>query len=163
MRAIVDSTGAIVKTIQTDEFGITLLTQGTSPEPFRYTGQQVDSDGLLYLRARYYDPTSGRFLSRDSFAGSAAAPLSLNRYTYARNNPTTLTDPSGVTPANKVLNRGSGDNHCAESASGTFGGDVVNTACTVFVGLGQMQDSIGLVSLRGRTYSPAPERFLTQV
>ena len=38
VRAITDSSGSIVQTYQTNEFGIPLLTQGTSPEPFRFTG-----------------------------------------------------------------------------------------------------------------------------
>lgn len=51
--------------------------------------------GTIYLRARYYNPTTGRFISRDSFAGKNEDPLSLNRYTYCHNNPTRLIDPSG--------------------------------------------------------------------
>jgi hypothetical protein len=51
--------------------------------------------GLLYLRARYYDPQLGRFLSRDPFPGLATIPQSLHPYAYVFNNPATLSDPSG--------------------------------------------------------------------
>ena len=57
VRIITDSTGSVVQTYQTDEFGIPLLAQGTSTQPFGYTGEQRDpEDGLVYLRARLYDP-----------------------------------------------------------------------------------------------------------
>jgi RHS repeat-associated protein len=74
-----------------------LLTQGTSPEPMRYTCQRRDAESGFYdLRARYYSPGLGRFISRDPLFGSLGSPLSLNRYSYVLNNPTNLTDPSGL-------------------------------------------------------------------
>lgn len=60
VRAITDASGTLIETYQTDPFGVPTQTQGTSSQPFGYTGQQADPNGLLYLRARYYDPTSGR-------------------------------------------------------------------------------------------------------
>src|ERR1039458_5491920 len=63
---------------------------------YKFTGQALDPGaGLYYLRARYYDPSTGRFINRDPFSGSIQHPQSLNRYQYALNNPTLLTDPSG--------------------------------------------------------------------
>ncbi len=50
----------------------------------------------IYLRARYYDPTIGRFISEDSFPGYEDDPLSLNYYTYCYNNPVNLSDPTGL-------------------------------------------------------------------
>jgi RHS repeat-associated protein len=55
-----------------------------------------DATGLSYLRARYYDATLGRFLSRDTWAGLSGLPATLNRATYVGSNPTTLSDPSGL-------------------------------------------------------------------
>ncbi|MFR9195404.1 MAG: RHS repeat-associated core domain-containing protein, partial [Ruminococcus sp.] len=46
-------------------------------------------------RARYYSPSTGRFISRDSFAGSNNDPLSLNLYTYFHNNHISGTDSTG--------------------------------------------------------------------
>ena len=61
-----------------------------------YTGEQNDIDtGLIYLRARWYDPATGRFTSRDPFRGIAGLPQSQHPYAYAHNNPINLTDPSG--------------------------------------------------------------------
>ncbi len=63
---------------------------------FRYAGEQTESDsGLIYLRARYYDPEIGRFISRDPFSGYMAVPESQNMYAYAHNNPVRFVDPSG--------------------------------------------------------------------
>jgi RHS repeat-associated protein len=57
-------------------------------KPYGYNGEAHDMDsGLQFLRARYYDPSMGRFISRDSYLGSIMQPLSLNRYDYTQNNP----------------------------------------------------------------------------
>src|SRR6185437_16799532 len=85
VRAITNGSGTLIQTYRTDEFGIPTQTNGTSTQPFQYTGQQVDGNGLIYLHARYYDPTSGRFLSRDPLFGSLASPLSLNPFGYVLN------------------------------------------------------------------------------
>jgi len=53
---------------------------------------------LQYLRARYYDPNAGRFISHDSFAGYVGLPQSQNPYTYGLNDPLRYTDPSGKCP-----------------------------------------------------------------
>jgi RHS repeat-associated protein len=63
---------------------------------FRYTGQRSPSDvGRLDYRARFYDPTIGRFIQPDSIIPSYANPQSLNRFSYVLNNPILLNDPSG--------------------------------------------------------------------
>jgi RHS repeat-associated protein len=63
---------------------------------YRYTGEQLDPNlGFYYLRARYMDPRGGRFLGMDSFAGWAADPGSLHKYTYAHSDPVNNTDPTG--------------------------------------------------------------------
>ncbi len=64
-------------------------------EEFRYTGKQEDPTGLYYFGARYYDPVTGRFTTRDSVFGDLSDPQRLNRYTYCRNNPHKYTDPDG--------------------------------------------------------------------
>jgi RHS repeat-associated protein len=49
---------------------------------FGYTGEQADESGLLFLRARYYDAQTGRFLSQDPFAGTLEQPYSQHPYQY---------------------------------------------------------------------------------
>ena len=51
---------------------------------------------MIYLRARYYDPATGRFLSKDPVRGLIALPSTLNLYSYAVNNPINFVDPSGL-------------------------------------------------------------------
>jgi RHS repeat-associated protein len=96
VRAITNGAGAVTQIYQTDAFDVPMRAQGTSAQPFQFAGQQHDTTGLYYLRARMYDPATGRFLSRDPAFGSAADPLSLNRYAYADANPATVRDPSGL-------------------------------------------------------------------
>jgi RHS repeat-associated protein len=98
-RALTNSAGAVTDTYQTDEFGMPTVTTGGSVQPFGYTGEQLDGEtGLVYLRARMYDPAIGRFVQRDPYAGRIGSPQSLHRYTYVQNNPVSATDPSGLTP-----------------------------------------------------------------
>jgi RHS repeat-associated protein len=53
--------------------------------PRRYTGELQDPDSrLTYIRARWYQPGLGRFLTRDSFGGYAFNPQSQNRYAYSK-------------------------------------------------------------------------------
>jgi RHS repeat-associated protein len=57
------------------------------------TGVQITppaSSGLYYLRARYYDPLTGRFTQMDPFPGILSWPDTLNPYLYTLNNPVTL-------------------------------------------------------------------------
>ena len=61
-----------------------------------YVGEYFDqSSGFYHLRARDYDPATGRFAARDAFEGAATKPLSLNKYVYANSDPINLIDPSG--------------------------------------------------------------------
>lgn len=80
-----------------DAYGNTTVNTG-SPlnNPYQYNAEYTDSStGNQYLRARYYDPASGRFLTKDTYLGTVDSPLSRNLYTYVRNNPLNLIDPSG--------------------------------------------------------------------
>jgi RHS repeat-associated protein len=66
-------------------------------DKFKFTGEALDPQtGLYYLRARYYDPSVGRFISKDPLLGVASAPATTNRYVYALNNPMQYTDRSGM-------------------------------------------------------------------
>ena len=93
---LTDSTGAITKSYKYDAFGVEQNIDDSDSNAFRYCGEYYDSEsGTIYLRARYYDPTIGRFISRDSYAGEINDPLSLNFYTYCENNPIYGIDPNG--------------------------------------------------------------------
>ena len=93
--ALADISGSATDAYVTDAFGKTTSSAGSTRNPFRYTGRELDADtGLYYYRARYYDPSTGRFLSEDptKFDGG------INFYSYVRNDPTDLSDPSGLRP-----------------------------------------------------------------
>jgi RHS repeat-associated protein len=69
---LADGTGAVTDTYTYDVYGAVRTRTGTSGNEFTFTGEQVDSSGLQYLRARYYDAATGRFASRDPLAARAA-------------------------------------------------------------------------------------------
>lgn len=82
------------------------LTQhsGSTENAYQYTGQQYDeATGFYSLRARYYDPAAGRFLTRDTYPLDHHNPVELNRYMYTAGNPVNYADPSGYQAAEGVL------------------------------------------------------------
>ncbi|MBW7473875.1 hypothetical protein K0T92_03890 [Paenibacillus oenotherae] len=96
---ITDASGTEINRYAYDIWGnVTEKVEGMS-NPFRYTGEiQDDESGYIYLRARYYDPTVGRFTNEDTYEGENDDPLSQNLYTYVNNNPLKYTDPTGNLP-----------------------------------------------------------------
>jgi len=98
--------GKITATYDYDAFG-NLLTITNHLNPFRYCGEYWDYETKrYYFRARYYSPKTGRFTQRDKFRGFYSDPLSLNRYTYAYNNPIKYIDPSGYNNVQVTLPNG---------------------------------------------------------
>jgi RHS repeat-associated protein len=96
VRQLADPTGQVVQSYNFSPFGVPLGESGG--EPYGYTGEQWDaSAGLVYLRARYYQPVVARFISKDPFPGYVDAPQTLNRWAYVTNNPILNVDPTGLT------------------------------------------------------------------
>lgn len=96
---IVDINGNVVNQYQYDEWGNITDQTEMIQNSFKYAGEQYDDEtGLYYLRARYYDPSVGRFINKDTYEGDITNPLSLNLYTYVVNNPLIYVDPSGNMP-----------------------------------------------------------------
>ena len=70
VRELFSNTGAVTDTYDYDAFGNTVAQSGSTVNEFLYRGEQFDSAlGLYYLRARYYQPQTGRFLTEDKFEG----------------------------------------------------------------------------------------------
>jgi RHS repeat-associated protein len=89
-----DASGNIQSTLDYHPYGS--VATGSAPNGPGYTGHVNDPEsGLVYMQARFYDPSSGRFLSRDPDEPSAGNPLNFNRYDYAGNNPIKNIDPTG--------------------------------------------------------------------
>jgi RHS repeat-associated protein len=78
-------------------FGELLAHTGSDPQPYAFTGEPLDpNSGFQYHRARWLDPSGGRFVGMDPFAGLTNDPLSLHKYTYARVSPVSWCDPTGL-------------------------------------------------------------------
>jgi RHS repeat-associated protein len=90
-----DSSGTPTYAASYDPYGNPLDQTSPTATNQGYTGQQTDSNGLIYLRARYYNPAMGTFLNRDPFGGVMGRSGSLNGYSYVEGNPVNYRDPSG--------------------------------------------------------------------
>ncbi|WP_320109509.1 RHS repeat-associated core domain-containing protein [Amycolatopsis mediterranei] len=93
VRVLTAADGTVANTATYTAYGVrTFGTAGGTTTPFGFAGQYTDAEsGLLYLRARYYDPATGQFLTRDP-----ALPLSGSVYGYADGDPIGRKDPSGL-------------------------------------------------------------------
>ena len=92
-RLLTGSTGTVTGKCTYSAYG-TPTCEGTTTTPLGYDGQYTNSDaGLIYLRARVYDPTTAQFMSVDPLAAFTRAP-----YTYTGDNPLTFGDPTGLFP-----------------------------------------------------------------
>jgi RHS repeat-associated protein len=84
-----------VNSLSYDTFGVSSATAPGVADRFRYAGYQYDAaTGLYYVGARWYDPSQGRWLSRDPLGLAADS----NPYRYVSNTPTNAVDPSGEVP-----------------------------------------------------------------
>jgi RHS repeat-associated protein len=89
-----NAAGALAQTYTFDSFGKQTGSSGSLVNPFQYTSRELDSEtNLYYMRARYFDPATGRFISEDplQFEGDT-----VDFYGYAYNNSTSFTDPFGL-------------------------------------------------------------------
>ncbi len=88
-----NTAGALAQTYTFDSFGKQTASSGSLTNPFQFTGREFDTEtNLQFSRARYFDPTTGRFISEDPIGFKGGA----NFYRYVRNNAVDLTDPTGL-------------------------------------------------------------------
>lgn len=82
-------------------YGALIDHQGDSDQPFQFIGQYgvMHLSGLLYMRARWYDPQTARFLNRDPQWLTSGNLLEANPYLYAHANPLSYIDPMGTAPS----------------------------------------------------------------
>ncbi|MDP2709885.1 MAG: RHS repeat-associated core domain-containing protein [Solirubrobacteraceae bacterium] len=153
VRLITDQNADPVATYTYDPYGNTTNSTGTLQQPFGYAGEYHDAEtGLVYLRARYYDPGTGQFLTRDPLE-----TLTGQAYAYANNNPITHTDPSGEAPPLLVAALILGGGGAAGGAAIDFGSQV---AGNLFRGCGPLDDidvgDIGISAGLGAATAPLP-------
>ncbi len=95
---LTDEQGEVKVRYSYDPYGQVLAHQGEDTV-YQYSGKygiQTDKTKLLYMRARYYDPNSKRFLGQDILMGNLSDIRSLNRYAYVEGNPMKYIDPTGM-------------------------------------------------------------------
>lgn len=97
VRGLADSSGLVTDRYRYDAYGtLRSHTDGITTPTYAYTGQRFDAaNGLYDLRARYYDPSTGRFLGRDTLPQGIGDTEEFNRYVYTHDDPIDFSDPSG--------------------------------------------------------------------
>jgi RHS repeat-associated protein len=164
VRYLTSTTGAVTDTYGYDAFGNEVDHTGTTPNNYLYRGEQWDPDlSLYYLRARYMNPLTGRFLSRDPEDGDPASPASLHKYLYTEADPVNLVDPSGratveIPKSLVILTLAAftglevlkGGLNCAYNQEGT------NTSATLYGGTYAQTAQIGPCTWVGYTRPPEP-------
>jgi RHS repeat-associated protein len=114
---------------------------GSTANNYLFTGEQNDPNlSLYYLRARYMNPSTGRFVGQDAHPGSAMDPMSLHRYQYASASPLAYTDPSGM-------------NNLAELGTAT---EVVGVGSTIGIGSVVSIDLAGAVAANDAVFMLVP-------
>lgn len=96
VRQLTDASATVADAYDYDGFGNLLYRSGITPNDHLYSGEELDPNlGFYYLRARYMNPSIGRFLTMDSFEGNRFDSQSLHKYLYANGDPVNNVDPSG--------------------------------------------------------------------
>ncbi len=96
VRNLTNNTGTVTDQYEYDAYGNQWTVEGSTPNNMLYRGEEWDPDvSLVYLRARYMNPLTGRFVSRDPESGVITDPKTLHKYLYAEGDPVNGRDPRG--------------------------------------------------------------------
>jgi RHS repeat-associated protein len=126
---LVNSSGAIGTGYGYGPFGQVTTSGASSTNPFQYTGREMDSTGLYFMRARYYNPVLQRFISQDPLGLSGGQ---VNFYAYVGNSPLNWTDPLGLLggPVTGGPKPGSPAAGCGDEGSVCVGGFTIGQTPT---------------------------------
>jgi RHS repeat-associated protein len=95
-RILTDDTGTVINAFFYDAYGNMVASNTTPQTVYLYCGEQWDVNLLqYYLRARTYNPVTGRFWTMDTYEGDSEDPKSLHKYLYCAANPLNNIDPGG--------------------------------------------------------------------
>jgi RHS repeat-associated protein len=133
-RALSDKSGRVAVTYSYDPYGRATPSTTSVVNPIQYAGQYTDTvSGLIYMRARYYDPSSAQFLSVDPLVA-----ITQSRYGYVGDNPVNGTDPSGLWT----------HGYCAQLSGAVTGGvaDPSGSVAGCLVYDGEGHDGVALMS-----------------
>lgn len=109
---LTSGSGSVLASYSYDVFGAIRSQTGTSSNQWLFAGEQRDGEpGLYFLRARYYDPATGRFLGQDPLPTG-------NLYAYVGNNPVNLVDPYGLIGFKDIKKIGTSVSDAAKSVVG---------------------------------------------
>jgi RHS repeat-associated protein len=152
VRQLTNLSGNVTNMYEYDAFGYLLTSTGTTPNNYLYRGEQYDANlGLYYLRARYYNPATGRFLGRDPEDGIPTDPKTLHKYIYAGGDPVNAVDPTGRNieeyPTFTLIVGG--------SAVGAIEGVVGTAASNALIAAG-LQDLVGAIEVALETGEVLP-------
>ncbi len=106
---------------------------GTDNKNKVINSQQLDDTGLMYFKARYYDPSVGRFITADTIIPDPGKSQSFNRYMFVAGSPVQLMDADGHEETNSTGNNGS-DTGSSNTSSGSTGGSVISSGCALISG-----------------------------
>jgi RHS repeat-associated protein len=98
VRQLTDGSGEVTYGGSYTPYGEGLTSAGTGATAYGYTGEWTDESGMVYLRARYYAPWQGRFMTRDTWGGDTNEPMSYNMWLYGYASPLRFVDRTGMDP-----------------------------------------------------------------
>jgi len=127
-----------------------------------FTGQRLDSTGLYYYNARYYDPTIGRFISADTIVQSMMNPQCLNRFSYALNNPLKYTDPSGHDAYSDTINFCENNDEYIQAVAKIITEAKAGVSYEIGIAIGGMADSLLPTNIIDIVSNNTPERVHEQ-
>jgi RHS repeat-associated protein len=146
VRQLTNSIGQVTDEYEYDAYGNSFTKSGTTPNNYLYRGEQYDPDlGLYYLRARYYNPNTGRFLSRDPEEGDPTDPKTLHKYLYAGGDPVNALDPTGRDLFETVLIEGGSKLSATEIAVASVGRALVIVFCFIAKTIARAQIPTGML------------------
>lgn len=136
VRGLINANANILGTRQYDPYGVVWETLGSINTPFDFTGEPKDSNGLLHLRARDYNPALGVFTKQD--------PLEfVNRYSYVMGNPVNNVDPTGMICLSWDCAKDTIDNVTGVDLD-NIGGEIVEAGAWVGRLPGDVSEAVGI-------------------
>jgi RHS repeat-associated protein len=138
----------VVGTWSFDPHGRVTASTGTATTAFGFAGEWTDAEsGFVYLRARYYDPATGQFLTRDPVTAATRSP-----HAYVNGNPLNATDPTGLYAAcGTQIDDGAWNSWTAETRQ-----QVVDGACKQQAPQGTWGSDTGAWAHQGTIAAPRP-------
>jgi RHS repeat-associated protein len=164
-RLATDASGNMANQYDYSAYGVPIFERETVANDISFHGARVDDEsGLVYMNARYYDPTLAQFISSDSIVPNVTDPQSLNRYAYVQNDPINYSDPSGHMPASwrvqlkkEIEARGRGYGSFNYMCGGPFGYQV--DSCGAY----DSRDPMFVTTWLGKTEKEQRDEFYAQV